>query len=221
MLQIPFLKDTIWFFFPSNLSLKNRPLGNMSPMLHCALWIVLYIYNLSTSSKEDTCVFLKVNGVTYWSISSSSNFIVWKLKGLAGFLYSKILKSTYNALCSSINANMLRREYGFFFFLFFFFLTYFCASVIAMEKWLPAFTGSLQPIAWMQFGSERCSSKKLCEKCEFGNTPCSKIGKKMTCNERSELFDIYPKTTLTTVCNLTEWEEICGLVVISWLEFWL
>lgn len=120
MLQIPFLKDTIWFFFPSNLSLKNRPLGNMSPMLHCALWIVLYIYNLSTSSKEDTCVFLKVNGVTYWSISSSSNFIVWKLKGLAGFLYSKILKSTYNALCSSINANMLRREYGFFFFLFFF-----------------------------------------------------------------------------------------------------
>lgn len=29
----------------------------------------------------------------------------------------------------------------------------------------------------------------------------------MTCNERFVFFYIYPKTTLTIVCNLTKWEE--------------
>lgn len=65
MLQIPFLKNTVQFFFPSNLPLEIHPLGNMCPMLHCALRIVLSVYNLSTSSKEDACVFLKLNGITY------------------------------------------------------------------------------------------------------------------------------------------------------------
>lgn len=56
-------------------------------------------------------------------------------------------------------------------------------------------------------GSEGCSSKKLSEKWEFGNVPCFKIWKNMTCNERFVFFYIYPKTTLTIVCNLTKWEE--------------
>lgn len=86
-------------------------------------------------------------------------------------------------------------------FFFFFFLTYFCASVIAMEKWLLA-EGAEQadePIARIQFCSDGWPSEELCENCEFGNTPCSKIWKNMTCNGRFELFCIYPKTTLTTL----------------------